>query len=280
MTALNTNKPYTKIAFWAIFMLFGCGSKTKQQLSGARILHEVPANGTYWRNSDNTFLVAVVQELNAIYLYKISLTDSVHIVKFFGEKSNDTIFMDWRDYQEYPYNSKIGYIGGQIYPMWTIARKNKENPKNDIKGYFSVDEMLKDANLNPKIEQISNSDFSMILSRQLENKIIDFNKNQIVFDAKHLKSRKYNCNMSINYGDLDYTSDNPYGTINLFYNLTISSNGQVVKSDIDGMKNANQNTELLKDVADNLIGKKTQIYTILNLPVSTCIPCAVAIRFN
>lgn len=206
--------------------------------------------------------------------------DSVYIVKFFGQKSNDTIFMDWRDYQKYPYNPKIGYIGGQTYPTWTITKKNKERPKNDIKGYFSMGEMMKDAKLGPKVEQISNEDFSILLSRKLENKIVDFNKNQIVFDAKHLKGHQYNCNMNIKYKDLDYVFDNPYGTINLFYHLILSRNGQVVKSDIDDMKNAHQNPELLKAVADNLIGKKIQIYSILNLPVSTCIPCAVRIRFD
>lgn len=280
MRALNTNRSYIKVAFWVIFILFGCSSETKRQQSTARISHKVPANGTYMRNPDSSFLVAVVQESNAIYLYKIGLMDGVHIVKFFGQKSNDTIFMDWRDYQKNPYNSKISYIGGQTYPMWTTARKNKESPKNDIRGYFSMGEMMKDAKLGPKVEQISNEDFSMILSRQLKNKIVDFNKNQIVFDTKHLKVQKYNCNMSIKYKDLDYVFHNPYGTINLFYHLTISQNGQVLKSDIDDMKNANQNMKLLKAVADNLIGKKTQIYTILNLPVSTCIPCAVRIRFD
>jgi len=280
MRALNTNKSSIKVAFWVIFILFGCSAETKRQQSTARILHKVPANGIYLRKPDSSFLVAVVQESNAIYLYKIGLMDSVHIVKFFGQKSNDTIFMDWRDYQKDPYNPKISYIGGQAYPMWTIARKNKESPKNDIKGYFSMGEMMKDAGLGPKVEQISNEDFSMILSRQLENKVVDFNKNQIVFDTKHLKGQKYSCNMSIKYKDLDYVFDNPYGTISLFYRLTISQNGQIVKSDIDDMKNTNQNMELLKAVADNLIGKKIQIYTILNLPVSTCIPCAVRIRFD
>ena len=280
MRASNTNKSYIKVAFWIIFIFFGCSAETKRQQSTDRILHKVPANGTYLRNPDSSFLVAVVQESNAIYLYKIGLMDSVPIVKFFGQKSNDTIFMDWRDYQKYPYNPKIVYIGGQAYPMWTIARKNKESPKKDIKGYFSIGEMMKDAKLGPKVEQISNDDFSMILSRQLENKVVDFNKNQIVFDTKYLKGQKYNCNMSIKYKDLDYVFDNPYGTINLFYHLTISQNGQVVKSDIDDIKNPHQNKELLKAVAANLMGKKTQIYTILNLPVSTYIPCAISIRFD
>lgn len=280
MRALNANRSYIKVAFWVIFTLFGCSAETKRQQSTAGVLHKVPANGIYLRNPDSSFLVAVVQESNTIYLYKIALMDSVHIVKFFGQKSNDTIFMDWRDYQKYPYNPKIGYIGGQTYPTWTITKKNKERPKNDIKGYFSMGEMMKDAKLGPKVEQISNEDFSILLSRKLENKIVDFNKNQIVFDAKHLKGHQYNCNMSIKYKDLDYVFDNPYGTINLFYHLILSRNGQVVKSDIDDMKNAHQNPELLKAVADNLIGKKIQIYSILNLPVSTCIPCAVRIRFD
>lgn len=263
-----------------ILIASGCGSGVKQKQSTSKGLQRIPENGTYFRNLDTSSLFAVIQDMNSIHLYKIDLRDSVHIGIFFGEKSNDSIFMDWRDYQKYPYNSKIGYIGGRPYPMWTIARKNKENPQNDIKGYFLLDEMVKGPLLGQKLERISNENFSKVLLPHLEKTIFDFSKNNMIFDFKNLNGQKYDCNIKIDHRDLNYQFDNPYGTINLFYDLTISKTGEVVMSDIDHLKNTNQKTELVKEVAHNLIGKKTQIYTILNLPVSTCIPCAVRIRFN
>ncbi|WP_426791685.1 hypothetical protein [Sphingobacterium sp. WOUb80] len=280
MVSLNINKVLIVISVLTILTTLGCVSEVRKKPSTFKTLQKVPESGTYFRNSDTSSLFAVIQGMNSIHLYKIDFRDSVYIGKFFGEKSNDSIFMDWRDYQKYPYNSKIGYIGGQPYPMWTIARKNKENPKNDIKGYFLIDEMVNDPLLGQKLERISNETFSRVLLSYLEKTIFNFRKNIMIFDSKNLNGRKYDCNINIDHRDLNYQFDNPYGTINLFYNLTISTNGEIVESGIDHLKNANQKIELIKEVAHNLIGKKAQIYTILNLPVSTCIPCAVTIRFT
>ncbi|MBB2951165.1 hypothetical protein [Sphingobacterium sp. JUb56] len=280
MMSLNIFKPFFNTSLVSLLILWGCNSENKQKQSIIKSQQNSALKGIFLRSSDTSTLVSVIDGEKRFLLYKMNLKDSIDISKFFGERVNDSLYIDWRDYKKFPYNPKSITLGGSFYPSWSIARKIKENPKIDIKRYISVEDLLKDTIVGHDLQQISAEEFSALLSNKLSKKTFDFEKNQILFDTKNLKGHKYNCNIGINYKDLKFTFDSPSGTINLYYDLTISTSGEVIKSNIAHLKNTDQNPDLINEVANHLIGTKTQVYTILDIAVATCIPCSVKIKFN